>query len=234
MAGFTDIHAHVVYGVDDGPKTTEDMRNLLDTAHAQRITRIYATSHMEPGIHPFPEEDYSVRLAEGNSYCAEKGYDLLLLSGAELLYTPAMDAFIRERRLKPLGDSMSVLVEFMPDISGDEAQWALEQLEENGYTTVLAHIERYECMRGTFPVHLKRNYSVQYQINCRSVIESGQLLHGRHVRKLLDAGLVDFIATDMHHSERRPPRMAEAYDVLVRRYGTDAADGLTDGSALRL
>ncbi len=234
MAFFTDIHAHVVYGVDDGPKTAQDMRDLLDDAHAQGITRIFATSHMEPGVHPFPEEDYAARLAEGSRYCAEQKYDLKLIPGAELLYTPAMDAFIRDRRLKPLGDSMSVLVEFMPDISADETQWALEQLEDQGYQTVLAHIERYECMKGTLPARLKKNFSVQYQINCRSVIESDQLLRGRRVRKLLDAGLVDYVATDMHRRAGRPPRMAEAFETLVRRYGTESAERLTDGSALAL
>lgn len=234
MAFFTDIHAHVVYGVDDGPKTAQDMRDLLDDAHAQGITRIFATSHMEPGVHPFPEEDYAARLEEGCRYCAEQKYDLKLIPGAELLYTPAMDAFIRDRRLNPLGDSMNVLVEFMPDISADETQWALEQLEDQGYQTVLAHIERYECMKGTFPARLKKNFSVQYQINCRSVIESDQLLRGRRVRKLLDAGLVDYVATDMHRRAGRPPRMAEAFETLVRRYGTEAAERLTDGSALAL
>ena len=230
--GFTDIHAHVVYGVDDGPKTAEDMRNLLDAAHAQGFSRIFATSHMEPGVHPFPEEEYRIRLEEGNRYCAEQGYDLTILPGAELLYTPAMDGLIRDRRLKPLGDSMNVLVEFMPDVAADEAEWVLEQLEDAGYQTILAHIERYECMRGGFPAQLKRRFQVQYQVNCRSVLESEQLLRGRHLRKWLKDGLIDYVATDMHHSVRRPPRMAEAYEVLVRRYGTETAKQQTDGSAL--
>lgn len=231
MAGFTDIHAHVIYGVDDGPKTAQDMYDLLDDAAAQGINRIFATSHMEPGVHPFPEEEYTARLEEGNRYCAERGYELAILSGAELLYTPAMDAFIRDRRLKPLGDSTNVLVEFMPDVTEDEAVWAMEQLERAGYQTILAHIERYGCMRGGFPAYLKRKFQVQYQANCRSVIESGQLLRGRHVRKWLDGGLIDYIATDMH-SRNRPPRMDEAYETLVRRYGAETAGRLTDGSAL--
>ncbi len=234
MAGFTDIHAHVIYGVDDGPKTAEDMRNLLDAAHVQGFSRIFATSHMEPGMHPFPEEDYRNRLEEGNRYCEEQGYNLTILPGAELLYTPAMDGFIRDRRLKPLGEGMTVLVEFMPDISEDEALWALEQLEDAGYQTILAHIERYACMRGGFPTRLKRSFHVQYQVNCRSAIESEQLLRGRHVRGWLKDSLIDYIATDMHHSVHRPPRMAEAFDVLFRRYGQETAERLTNGSALIL
>ncbi len=234
MTGFTDIHAHVVYGLDDGPRTAEDMRDLLDAAHGQGITRIFATSHAEPGMRPFDEEAYAARLAEGNRYCAEKGYGLELLPGAELLYTPAMDGWIRDRRLKTLGDSANVLVEFMPDVTEDEVQWILEQLENQGYQAIAAHIERYACMRGGFPARLKKRFAVQYQVNCRSVIACGALLRGRRVRRWLEGGLIDFVATDMHHCGSRPPRMAEAYEELARRVGAEAAGRLTDGSALGL
>ena len=231
--GFTDIHAHVVYGVDDGPKTAEDTRFLLDTAAAQGITKIFATSHREPGVHPFPEEEYTGRLREANRYCAEQGYPLEILPGAELLYTPAMDAQIADRKLATLGDSMNVLVEFMPDVSEDEVCWALQQLDDAGYRTVIAHIERYACMAGGFPARLKRQFPIQYQVNCRSVIDSGNLLRGRKIRSWLSTGIIDYAATDMHR-KNRPPRMAEAYDILVRRCGAEAARQLTDGSALAL
>ena len=230
---FTDIHAHVIYGVDDGPKTAQDMRDLLDMAHRQGIDRIFATSHREPGVHPFPEEEYSTRLGEANRYCREQGYGITVLPGAELLYTPAMDSQIRDRKLAPLGEGMNVLVEFMPDVTEDEVLWAMEQLEDAGYQTILAHIERYECMKGSFPARLKRQFRVQYQVNCRSVIDSGNLLRGRKIRSWLSAGIIDYAATDMHH-KNRPPRMAEAYDILVRRCGAEAAKQLTDGSALAL
>ena len=230
--GFTDIHAHVVYGVDDGPKTAEDTRFLLNTAAAQGITKIFATSHREPGVHPFPEEAYSERLGEANRYCMEQGYPLEILPGAELLYTPAMDAQIADRKLATLGDSMNVLVEFMPDVSEDEVCWALQQLDDAGYRTVVAHIERYACMKGSFPARLKRQFPIQYQVNCRSVLESEKLLRGRKVRSWIGAGLVDFVATDMHH-KNRPPRMGEAYELLVRRGGKETAERLTGGSALQ-
>ena len=32
MSGFTDYHAHFVYGVDDGAQTREEMYAMLDAA----------------------------------------------------------------------------------------------------------------------------------------------------------------------------------------------------------
>ena len=36
MSGFTDYHAHFVYGVDDGAQTREEMYAMLDAAAVQR------------------------------------------------------------------------------------------------------------------------------------------------------------------------------------------------------
>ena len=37
MSGFTDYHAHFVYGVDDGARTREEMFAMLDAAAAAII-----------------------------------------------------------------------------------------------------------------------------------------------------------------------------------------------------
>ena len=54
MRGFTDIHAHFVYGVDDGAKTPEDMYRMLDAANADGITCLFATPHATREFTLFP------------------------------------------------------------------------------------------------------------------------------------------------------------------------------------
>ena len=47
--GLIDIHHHLVYGVDDGPKTWEDTEAMLCAAEKQGIETIIATPHVFPG-----------------------------------------------------------------------------------------------------------------------------------------------------------------------------------------
>ena len=61
MSGFTDYHAHFVYGVDDGARTREEMFAMLDAAAADGVTRLFATSHSTPGMEPFPRDVYIER-----------------------------------------------------------------------------------------------------------------------------------------------------------------------------
>ena len=48
MSGFTDYHAHFVYGVDDGAQTREEMYAMLDAAAADGVRHLFATSHSTP------------------------------------------------------------------------------------------------------------------------------------------------------------------------------------------
>ena len=89
MSGFTDYHAHFVYGVDDGAQTREEMYAMLDAAAADGVRHLFATSHSTPGMERFPQEVYDRHLALARAYCTQKGYDLKLEHGSELLYTPA-------------------------------------------------------------------------------------------------------------------------------------------------
>ena len=50
MSGFTDYHAHFVYGVDDGAQTREEMYAMLDAAASDGVRHLFATSHSTPGM----------------------------------------------------------------------------------------------------------------------------------------------------------------------------------------
>ena len=117
MSGFTDYHAHFVYGVDDGARTREVMVAMLDAAAADGVTRLFATSHSTPGMEPFPLDVYQRHLDFARAYCSEKGYDLMLESGSELLYTPAAAYAAAEHSLVTLGGTDWVLLEFVPDVA---------------------------------------------------------------------------------------------------------------------
>ncbi|MFR5854611.1 MAG: CpsB/CapC family capsule biosynthesis tyrosine phosphatase [Lachnospiraceae bacterium] len=43
MMKFADVHSHFVYGVDDGAKTQEEMKAMLDAAWQDDVTTLVAT-----------------------------------------------------------------------------------------------------------------------------------------------------------------------------------------------
>ena len=55
---YTDIHSHVIWGVDDGAVQKAETFRMLKEAVADGIGTIICTPHMTPGVYKFPEEDF--------------------------------------------------------------------------------------------------------------------------------------------------------------------------------
>ncbi len=233
MDGFTEIHGHFIYGVDDGAQTEETMTAMLDAAAGQGVTRIFATSHVTPGMEAFPQERYERHLEKARAYCKQQGYDIRLYPGAELLYNPALEAYAREHSLPMLGDSEWVLMEYLPTVSAKELERGLEQVAQCGYSILLAHIERYPCLeKHGLLEKLQESYPVKYQVNCSTVLEPGGFWRKRRLDHWFKEGLVEVIASDAHNDSSRPVKIAAAYERLKQQYGEEAADRLTGRSGL--
>lgn len=201
---------------------------MLDSANEQGVGTLFATSHASPGMRPFPRELYEEHFAEAEQYCAQRGYDMRLCRGAEILYTPMLDSAAIEHELPTLAGTDWVLVEFMPTSPLKELIAAFDLLTRRGYMVLVAHIERYDCLAGGAVLHrIKNEYPIRCQVNCSTVIEPGGFFRRRRIEGWLRDGLVDVVASDMHNTSVRPERMRAAYDRLVRLCGEERADRLT-------
>ena len=231
MEGFTDIHAHFLYGMDDGAADADEMRAMLESAVSEGVAHLYATPHVEPGIRPFDHDKYAERFDEAVSFCRGAGLPLTLHRGGEVLYSAYAERHAVDRTLPTLGDTDRVLVEFFEDVSAREIETAADTLLNAGYTPVFAHVERYRAMYDKEAFLLKERFNVLYQVNCRPVIGGGIRVRS-YIKKWLDAGLIDFIASDMHDTRDRICCIKEAYAEIKRKYGAGYADSLTKGAGL--
>ena len=226
MIGFRDIHAHFVYGVDDGAQTREDMFNMLDASYRDGVTDLCATPHVTPGVKPFDGLSFSRHFEMAQEYCRKKGYPIQLHAGAEILYTPAMTRYAEDGQLPTLGNTPYALMEFVPDISLKEAVYAIEMMEHAGYQLILAHIERYSCMFHGNAYRIKEAHNVRYQINSATVIEKKRFLKAREIRGWLQDELIDYIGSDQHNCTSRRTRIHEAYEILRSEYNPRYANKL--------
>ena len=221
--GFVDIHSHFVYGLDDGARTITEMETMLDAAHADGVVSLFATPHVTPGMKPFDAEKYESHLNQARRYCRDRGYNMQLFSGAEILYTPMLQQYCMEHRLPTLGDSEFVLMEFVPGVKLQELESALTLMKRNGYIPILAHIERYNCLyRGKTAAKLKERYNVRYQVNANTVLSDQGYFRTRKIRSWFENELVDFIASDAHNVQTRRTKLRKAFSTLKKQYGQQA------------
>lgn len=234
MRRFTDIHHHILYGMDDGAPTPKEMHAMLKKAAEDGIGRIVATPHVTPGVKRFNREQYERSLEEARQYCRDRQIDIELYAGAEILYTGQTCAFLEEGRVPTMAGTDHVLVEFSPDVRYDRLYEALDDLLCHGYLPIVAHVERYQCLSSR-PARLERikgEMEVYFQVNCSSIIGKKDGATRRFVEKLLDWDMIDAIATDAHSSTVRCVHMEEAWHKLKKEFGAPYANELTDGHLL--
>lgn len=226
--GFADLHQHVLWGLDDGPQSPQEMHSLLRAAAEDGIGLIAATAHADPAARPFPLSLYYQRLAEANAYCQEKGLPLRLVSGCEILYCNSVPDLLMAGKLPALGNSRHVLIEFDHNAALSQISEAADSLYRAGFQPVLAHVERYRCLVRSprRAMEAREEYGLIYQMNCETVLHPAGLWKRRFAEKLLNARAIDAIATDAHDTALRPVRMREAYQQLVLQYGVRYAGRL--------
>lgn len=228
-ARLTDIHQHLLWGLDDGAQTQADMQAMLQEAHRQGIGQVAATCHICPGMAPFDVGLYRERLAEANDYCRQSGLAVEVLPGAEVAWTYQTVATLRQGRALPLGGTDYVLLELWRDVSWQTARQAVRSLISAGYRPVLAHVERYRCFKW-FP-HQARRFREEtgalFQMNAATLLHPQGMLTKRFVQQMLDARALDAVASDGHGNAARPIELRAAHDWLLQHTDAEYARALT-------
>lgn len=229
MTRLTDIHQHLLWGMDDGADSPESMYAMLREAARQGIETIAATCHAQPGIHPFDIGCYNERLQEAQRYCAAEELPVRVVSGAEVAWTYQTSNALLQGRLPTLGDTDYVLLELWGDISWQSAKDAILQMMRAGYCPVLAHVERYRCFRWSpkQALRLREETGALFQVNASSLLKPHSLTEMRFIRTLLGEYGIDAIATDAHGHPGRPINLRAAHDWLLKKTDMDYAISLT-------
>ena len=228
---FTDIHSHVIWGVDDGAEQKAETFLMLKEAAADGIGAIICTPHMTPGVYEFPEERFQSHFAEAEDYIRQEGLPLRLYRGAELLYTDNTPRMLREGKLPTMAGSKYVMVEFSPTDTREHIYDALQKVAGAGYIPIIAHMERYPAIGKTGQVkEMKSRFRAMVQINARSLTRKQPLLRRGCFDGIFKEGLVDFIATDTHAMEGRGTCMTAGMKAAEEKYGTETVKRIVQNS----
>lgn len=232
---FIDIHHHLIHGVDDGPRTFEDTQQMLKRASEEGVTHIVCTSHATPGREAFPAERYLQHLEMAQQWCQEQGLPLTLHSGCEVLYTDESPRLLHKGYVPTLAQTWCVLVEFFPADPFERLCQAARALGNEGFTVIVAHVERYKALQSMKNVEMLRNeFDVRMQMNCNTVVSKKGFLMDRFVRRMLENGYIDMVGSDAHNVASRPCNMRACYDWLAARYGQEMAGRLCGGNQAEL
>lgn len=233
MSVVADIHTHVLYRFDDGPKTPEDSVALLQAIAASGVTDVISTSHYYSDRMPPEEfvERRARRLASVRELIAENGIPLRIYAGAEvnlsqlILNLPSLAELCFE-------GTNRILLE-IPHSSRD-LDAAVELIDRvisyYNVVPVVAHVERYD-----FFFKKMKNLERLKQMGCFVQIDAECVLDGffsrRFALKAIEEGYVDIVASDCHDTGKRAPNLIRAYEEIEKKLGAQTVAALKENAA---
>lgn len=225
-----DLHTHILPGVDDGAQTMEQALQMLRNAAAGDVTHLVVTPHYN---HPgFPHWDIG-ELRERFQLLQEAAQEIpvTLFWGCEV---HVCSPFIR-KDLPTLNGSRYLLTELPPELPFSESTDLLQSLLQAGYTPIVAHPERYNCICQS-PARATR----WLELGCHLQLTSGSIMGKfgegpmQAARSLLQRDLVACIASDAHGALSRTNYLATAYNHLFVHFGPQYARILMYENPLRI
>ena len=210
-----DIHAHILPGVDDGASKMKESVQMLSMAREQGVTDVFATSHYSkqyPNIKSEilrglckKVERQANRVKGGKKTSEKEKRKIRIWTGQEIFYSEEVPQLLDEGKLMTLADSDYVLIEFSPTVSYSEISHAVGDLRMSGFDPIIAHAERYQCLRTDNRVADLISQGAYIQLNFRSIGGKWYDSTTRWCRKMLKNHMVHVLGTDMHNTRSRKP-----------------------------
>lgn len=222
----TDLHTHILPGIDDGAKTVEESLRMLRAQRGQGVDTVVLTPHFyrdleNPQHFLRRRRDAVIKLGRClQEMSAEERNELpRVLLGAEVAWWPTIAEWDELPELC-IGETKNLLLE-LPFTPWNDKM--IHQLYEfygrTGITPVIAHLERY--LKIQQPEHIEEilNLGVPVQVSADVLLRP---LARRGVLKMLQEGQAHLVASDCHGVEKRTPNLAAAMNILREKLGEDS------------
>lgn len=223
----TDIHCHVLPGVDDGSPDAVTSADLIERMQQWGIDRIMASPHVTKSVFENTPENLGEALRILRAELDRRGNGIAVGHHAEYRLDEFSIAQFDAGILMPLPGAY-IMIE-NPFVA--EA-WFIDQtifnLQVRGFVPILAHPERYSYYyknRGRY--RALHDAGAKFQVNILSLAGA----YGKEQREvgeyLISQGLVDFLGTDLHNMNH-----ADIIDGYLRTKHAAAHFSALDGRIL--
>jgi protein-tyrosine phosphatase len=221
-----DIHSHILYELDDGPKTLEDCMQMIYQAIEAGIEVICTTPHFHEISSYDRWEALRNRFNEIRAQVAIENLDIEILLGSEIYVFPGLENLPLE--YATLNGTYKYLLIELPMTSKIPVYWedTMFKLLVSGITPIIAHPERYmEVIKNIEIVDRWIHLGALIQVDSGSLVGG----FGDKVKsiawEIIRRRWLNFVASDAHDMRFRTFTLSKkAYQELSDKIGEEFAN----------
>ncbi len=227
-----DIHSHILPFIDDGANNWDDSLSMLKNAEAEGIVAIIATPHI---LHNNDHKLEPKIISTYNELCQRveaAGLTIKIYLGCEIYAQPdttidyQIATFNNNKKYFLIEFPMNSIPQFVPD--------KFFNFIVNEQIPIVAHPERnigFQKRPQLIFEYVQRG--AMMQINEGSLRGSYGEMAKLLAFKTIENNLAHFVASDGHKQNSRTVTLAESYNLILEKFGKEAASRLFTDNPLK-
>lgn len=223
----TDIHSHILSGIDDGSPDVESSLVLIKGMMDLGIRKFIATPHIIGDLYRNTPQTINTALEETKAACKKAGMDVELSAAAEYMIDDYFLELLKKKSPLLTLHKNILLTEISYSTPPVNLEAITATIIAEGYKPILAHPERYHFYHYNPDIyyHLKE-MGFHLQVNLLSLTG----YYGKGVKKaarfLIQKNLASLVGTDLHHKYHLaafndPKNQAVIHEILGSRKFND-------------
>ena len=201
LEGLTDMHCHILPGIDDGAKNESIALEMLGLYIELGYKGIIATPHIMEGYYNNTGAGIKESLKNFKNVMSENGYENFHISAAsEYMLDDGFDKLSEQKDLLTIkGNKVLVEMPYLQKPIFVDTQ--IFDLQQQGFEPILAHPERYPYLSNMEQILKFKEHGCLLQLNLLALNNHYGAQAGKQALTLLYNGKYDFLGTDAHHPE---------------------------------
>jgi len=218
---WVDLHTHILFGLDDGPKVIEESIEMISEAEKIGITHIIATPHYSNLFCP-SEEDIDSSFIKLTEALRERGSNVKIILWREVNFSMIqIEELKKNEKLLLKGEKNYALIELPEGLNKASIIEGLFELMIAGIHPIIAHPERNSLVeREPDLIRELRDREFLIQLDAPSITGAHGKITKRTAWTLLRKELVDIVSSDAH-SAKHFNYLEDACQQLASSFGNE-------------
>ncbi|HRH66416.1 MAG TPA: capsular biosynthesis protein [Bacteroidia bacterium] len=194
----TDIHSHLIPGIDDGVKDLEESLAMIRGLSELGFKKLITTPHIMSDFYRNTPDIIREGLDQVREGIAREGLPVSIDAAAEYYLDEVLLKKIQTEKLLTIGGKY-LLFEISYVNPPDNLYNVIFEMNIKGYKPILAHPERYPFYYQKFEEYYKiKEAGALFQLNTNSLVGYYGVGAKKIAERMVDEKMIDFIGSDLH------------------------------------
>ncbi|TVQ87528.1 MAG: hypothetical protein EA393_10515 [Bacteroidetes bacterium] len=195
----TDMHSHLLPGIDDGSPDLEISVGLIREMSLLGYRKLITTPHISSDIYPNTPQVINKSFELLKNRLEKEGLNITIEAAAEYMLDDGFEKILNRNELITFGQKY-ILIELPYFQEPPNMLEIFFELQIKGYRIMLAHPERYLFWYNNIEKYSDlKNRGIYFQLNMNSLTGQFSREAKKMAEKLIDAGMIDFLGSDLHN-----------------------------------